>query len=165
MGLGAFRVLRGRIALTCGWRAAQGAFAGRWGGAGGAVRVPSLRGPPAAAAGAASPLPPPSTAPALAADALAAALRAGGSSMGSSVHTLSMLPRACIFLNRIKLIRTAGAFATQYWFYEQIAALGRTGRTRVGIGVMAATRAQTKAANTWLAERKAALATIDGVSE
>jgi hypothetical protein len=78
---------------------------------------------------------------------------------------LSLLPRALNFLNRIKLVRTVGAFATQYWFYEQIAALGRTGRTRVGIGVMAATRAQTKAANTWLAERKAALATIDGVSE
>ena len=79
--------------------------------------------------------------------------------------TLSLLPRALYFLHRIKLVRTVGAFATQYWFYEQIAALGRTGRTRVGIGVMAATRAQTKAANTWLAERKAALATIDGVSE
>lgn len=79
--------------------------------------------------------------------------------------TLSLLPRALNFLNRIKLVRTVGAFATQYWFYEQIAALGRTGHTRVGIGVMAATRAQTKAANTWLAERKAALATIDGVSE
>ena len=75
--------------------------------------------------------------------------------------TLSMLPRACSFLNRIKLIRTAGAFATQYWFYEQIAALGRTGSTQVEIGVMAATQAQTKAANAWLAERKAALTKTD----
>ena len=72
-----------------------------------------------------------------------------------------MLPRACSFLNRIKLIRTAGAFATQYWFYEQIAALGRTGSTQVEIGVIAATQAQTKAANAWLAERKAALTKTD----
>ncbi|MAC37169.1 MAG: NADH:flavin oxidoreductase [Halieaceae bacterium] len=75
--------------------------------------------------------------------------------------TLSMLPRVCSFLNRIKLIRTVGAFATQYWFYEQIAALGRTGSTQVELGVMAATQAQTKAANAWLAERKAALTKID----
>lgn len=72
--------------------------------------------------------------------------------------SLSLLPRALKFLNRFKLIRTVGAFATQYWFYEQIAALGHTGRTRVGMGVMAATMAQTKAANAWLAERKSLVA-------
>jgi len=68
--------------------------------------------------------------------------------------TLSLLPGALKFLNGIKLVRTMGAFATQYWFYEQIAALGHTGRTQVEVGVMAATKAQTKAANVWLAERK-----------
>ncbi|MDG2459783.1 MAG: NADH:flavin oxidoreductase/NADH oxidase family protein [Luminiphilus sp.] len=78
--------------------------------------------------------------------------------------TLSLLPKAFNFLNRLKLVRTVGAFATQYWFYEQIAALGRTGSTQVAIGVMAATKAQTKAANTWLSERKAALAKTDTVS-
>ena len=79
--------------------------------------------------------------------------------------TLSLLPRAFNFLNRIKLVRTLGAFATQYWFYEQLVALGRTGSAQVEIGVMAATQAQTKAANAWLAERKTALATIGVVSE
>lgn len=78
--------------------------------------------------------------------------------------TLSLLPKAFRFLNRIKLVRTVGAFATQYWFYEQIAALGRTGRTQVALGVLAATKAQTKAANTWLAERRAALAKTDATS-
>ena len=70
---------------------------------------------------------------------------------------LSLLPKALSFLNGIKLVRTVGAFATQYWFYEQIAALGHSGSTRVDMGVMAATKAQTKAANIWLAERKALL--------
>ncbi len=78
--------------------------------------------------------------------------------------TLSLLPGALKFLNGIKLVRTVGAFATQYWFYEQIAALGHTGRTQVEVGVMAATRAQTKAANAWLAERKKRLANRPGAT-
>ena len=69
--------------------------------------------------------------------------------------TLSLLPRALQFLNSIKLVRTVGAFATQYWFYEQIAALGHRGTTQVDMGVMSATKAQTKAANLWLAQRQA----------
>lgn len=69
--------------------------------------------------------------------------------------SLSLLPKALKFLNGIKLLRTVGAFATQYWFYEQIAALGESGTTRVDMGVMAATKAQTKAANLWLQQRKA----------
>ena len=69
--------------------------------------------------------------------------------------TLSLLPKALNFLNRIKLVRTVGAFATQYWFYEQLASLGHSGSTQVEIGVMAATKAQTKSANAWLKQRKA----------
>ncbi|MBM26972.1 MAG: NADH:flavin oxidoreductase [Halieaceae bacterium] len=69
--------------------------------------------------------------------------------------SLSLLPKALKFLNVIKLFRTVGAFATQYWFYEQIAALGEIGTTRDDLGVMAATKAQTKAANVWLEKRKA----------
>ena len=76
--------------------------------------------------------------------------------------TLSLLPKALKFLNGIKLVRTVGAFATQYWFYEQIAALGHSGTTQVDMGVMAATKAQTKAANTWLEQRKGLLG--EGVS-
>ena len=69
--------------------------------------------------------------------------------------TLSLLPRALRFLNGIKMVRTVGAFATQYWFYEQIAALGHQGDTLDGLGVFAATKAQTKTANQWIAERRA----------
>jgi len=59
------------------------------------------------------------------------------------------------FLNGIKLVRTVGSFATQYWFYEQIAALGHQGSTLDGLGVFTATKAQTKAASQWLADRRA----------
>ena len=69
--------------------------------------------------------------------------------------TLSLLPKALRFLNGIKMVRTVGAFATQYWFYEQIAALGHQGDTLNGLGVFAATKAQTKAASQWIAERRA----------
>ena len=69
--------------------------------------------------------------------------------------SLSLLPKALKFLNVIKLFRTVGAFATQYWFYGQIASLGESGTTREDLGVMAATKAQTKAANVWLEKRKA----------
>lgn len=68
---------------------------------------------------------------------------------------LSLLPKGLRFLNGIKLVRTVGAFATQYWFYEQIASLGHNGTTQTNMGVMAATKAQTKAANLWLEQRKA----------
>lgn len=78
--------------------------------------------------------------------------------------TLSLLPGALKFLNGIKLVRTMGAFATQYWFYEQIAALGHTGRTQVEVGVMAARKAQTKVANAWLAERKKRVANRPGAT-
>ena len=70
-------------------------------------------------------------------------------------NSLSLLPPALRFLNRIKFFKTVGAFATQYWFYEQIAALGYRGETVEEKGVFAATKAQTKSANAWLAQRKA----------
>ena len=84
-----------------------------------------------------------------------AQLLAGVKELPRFEDTLSLLPRALRFLNGIKMVRTVGAFATQYWFYEQIAALGHRGNTLDGLGVFAATKAQTKAANQWIAERRA----------
>ena len=84
-----------------------------------------------------------------------AQLLGGAAELPRFESTLSLLPRALRFLNGIKLVRTVGVFATQYWFYEQIAALGHSGTTQVDMGVMAATKAQTKAANLWLEQRKA----------
>ncbi len=79
--------------------------------------------------------------------------------------TLSLLPQSLRFLNGIKLVRTVGAFATQYWFYEQLSALGHTGNTQVELGVMAATKAQMKAANVWLEQRKALVGEGSGGSQ
>ena len=84
-----------------------------------------------------------------------AQLLAGIKELPRFEDTLSLLPKALRFLNGIKMVRTVGAFATQYWFYEQIAALGHQGDTLDGLGVFAATKAQTKAANQWIAERRA----------
>jgi 2,4-dienoyl-CoA reductase-like NADH-dependent reductase (Old Yellow Enzyme family) len=84
-----------------------------------------------------------------------AQLLAGVSELPRFEDALSLLPRALRFLNGIKLVRTVGAFATQYWFYEQIAALGHQGNTLDGLGVFTATKAQTKAASQWLADRRA----------
>ena len=84
-----------------------------------------------------------------------AQLLAGVKELPRFEDTLSLLPKALRFLNGIKMVRTVGAFATQYWFYEQIAALGHQGDTLDELGVFAATKAQTKAANQWIAERRA----------
>ena len=84
-----------------------------------------------------------------------AQLLAGVKELPRFEDTLSLLPKALRFLNGIKMVRTVGAFATQYWFYEQIAALGHQGDTLDGLGVFAATKAQTKTANQWIAERRA----------
>ena len=91
-----------------------------------------------------------------------AQLLAGVSELPRFEDTLSLLPAALKFLNGIKMVRTVGAFATQYWFYEQIAALWHRGTTQVDTGVFAATKAQTKAANDWLAERRALTAQSTG---
>lgn len=66
---------------------------------------------------------------------------------------LSLLPAWLRGLEKIKLVRTVAAFATQYWYYEQIALLGRTGTPDESLGVMAATRSQMAAANQLVAER------------
>jgi len=84
-----------------------------------------------------------------------AQLLAGVKELPRFEDALSLLPKALRFLNGIKMVRTVGAFATQYWFYEQIAALGHQGDTLDGLRVFAATKAQTKAASQWIADRRA----------
>ena len=91
-----------------------------------------------------------------------AQLLAGVKELPRFEDTLSLLPKALRFLNGIKMVRTVGAFATQYWFYEQIAALGHQGDTLDELGVFAATKAQTKAANQWIAERRALASNREG---
>lgn len=54
--------------------------------------------------------------------------------------TLSLLPAPLRFLEGIKTVRAMAGFATQFWFYCQIYALGRTGKTDPGLSVFKAWR-------------------------
>ena len=67
---------------------------------------------------------------------------------------LSLLPKSIEFLSRLKLLRTIGGFATQYWFYEQIARIARADEPDPNLGVMTAVIAQTRSAKAWLSDRK-----------
>lgn len=66
---------------------------------------------------------------------------------------LSLLPSWLKWLERFKLFRTVGAFATQYWYYEQIALLGKTGHIGKDLSVFSATQSQTAAAKAWMKAR------------
>lgn len=55
---------------------------------------------------------------------------------------LSLLPKWLKGLEAIKLVRTIGTFATQYWYYEQLALIGQTGQANPILSVFEATQAQ-----------------------
>ncbi len=67
---------------------------------------------------------------------------------------LSLLPGVLMWLTKFNTVRTINSFATQFWFYEQIANIGRTGATNPELTVFSATMAQQKAASAWMAARK-----------
>jgi 2,4-dienoyl-CoA reductase-like NADH-dependent reductase (Old Yellow Enzyme family) len=67
---------------------------------------------------------------------------------------LSLLPGWLMWLTKFNALRTINSFATQFWFYEQIANIGRTGATDPKLTVLSATMAQQKAASAWLKKRK-----------
>ena len=67
---------------------------------------------------------------------------------------LSLLPSWLMWLTRFNAVRTINSFATQFWFYEQIANIGRTGATDPTLTVFSATMAQQKAASAWMTARK-----------
>ena len=68
--------------------------------------------------------------------------------------SLSLLPGWLMWLTRFNAVRTINSFATQFWFYEQIANIGRTGSTDPKLTVFSATMAQQKAAKAWINKRK-----------
>lgn len=80
-------------------------------------------------------------------------LLAGEPELPRYENTLSLLPTWLKGLEAIKLVRTVGAFATQYWYYEQIALLGETGQPDPGLSVFAATKSQTHRSKVLVAER------------
>ena len=67
---------------------------------------------------------------------------------------LSLLPSWLMWLTKFNAVRTINSFATQFWFYEQIANIGRTGATDPKLTVLSATMAQQKAANAWINKRR-----------
>ena len=67
---------------------------------------------------------------------------------------LSLLPDWLMWLTRFNAVRTINSFATQFWFYEQIANIGRTGATDPTLTVFSATMAQQKAASAWMTARR-----------
>ena len=68
--------------------------------------------------------------------------------------SLSLLPGWLMWLTRFNAVRTINSFATQFWFYEQIANIGRTGVTNPTLTVFSATMAQQKAASAWMTARQ-----------
>lgn len=67
---------------------------------------------------------------------------------------LALLPDWLSGLRKIKLIRAIDGFAVQYWYYSQIYALGRTGRTNLEMSVFSALREVEKYQKNWLRERR-----------
>ena len=78
----------------------------------------------------------------------------GANELGRYENSLSLLPSWLMWLTRFNTVRTINSFATQFWFYEQIANIGRSGSARKTLSVFSATMAQQKAANAWLKKRK-----------
>ncbi|MEM6857661.1 MAG: NADH:flavin oxidoreductase/NADH oxidase family protein [Pseudomonadota bacterium] len=68
----------------------------------------------------------------------------GADSLPRAEASLSLLPGALKFLESVKAIRAMAGFATQFWFYMQIYALGRTGKTDPDLSVFKAWRSVEK---------------------
>ena len=86
----------------------------------------------------------------------AARILAGADSLPRAENGLGLFPDWLAFLKRVPMLRAVDGFAGQYWFYAQIAAMGRTGQTAPDCSVFAAMR-QVEAGNKrWLAARRKA---------
>ena len=78
----------------------------------------------------------------------------GADELGRYENSLSLLPSWLMWLTRFNTVRTINSFATQFWFYQQIANIGRSGSANETLSVFSATMAQQKAASAWLKKRK-----------
>jgi tRNA-dihydrouridine synthase len=86
----------------------------------------------------------------------AAQILAGAESLPRAENGLGLFPDWLAFLKRLPMLRAVDSFAGQYWFYAQIAAMGRTGRTAPDCSVFAAMRAVEAGNKRWLAARRKA---------
>ena len=82
------------------------------------------------------------------------ALLQGADTLNRYEDNLSLLPRWLLWLTRFNTIRTLNSFATQFWFYEQIAHIGRSGVKNDKLTVFSAAMAQQRAANAWMKARR-----------
>ncbi|MEM6604912.1 MAG: NADH:flavin oxidoreductase/NADH oxidase family protein [Pseudomonadota bacterium] len=84
-----------------------------------------------------------------------ARLLAGAESLPRYEQELALLPGWLQFLNGIDTIRTMGIFATQYWYYEQLAIIGSQGKASSELTVFQATRRMMAQQARFLKERAA----------
>jgi 2,4-dienoyl-CoA reductase-like NADH-dependent reductase (Old Yellow Enzyme family) len=82
-------------------------------------------------------------------------LLAGAQSLPAMERELTLIPAWLSFLKKIKSIRAINGFATQYWFYSQIYALGKTGIPAINKPVSSCLREVEKAHKDWLTTRRA----------
>ena len=85
-------------------------------------------------------------------------LFAGREELDRFEQSLSLLPPALKFLERVTTIRAIASFAVQYWYYRQIAAIGENSAADEDLSVWAATKWLLKQQSTWIKQRKALLA-------
>jgi 2,4-dienoyl-CoA reductase-like NADH-dependent reductase (Old Yellow Enzyme family) len=83
-----------------------------------------------------------------------ARLLAGVDSLPVRERELALFPSWLRFIKVIKTIRALDGFATQYWFYSQLYALGRTGAPVPGKSVFASFREVESTHKAWLAARR-----------
>lgn len=82
-------------------------------------------------------------------------LLAGMAMLPKFENQLQLLPDWLASLRKIKMVRGIEGFAVQYWFYSQLYALGRTGRTKPDMTVFAAMREVEAYQKQWLKTRRA----------
>ena len=79
----------------------------------------------------------------------------GGMAMLSKTENqLKLLPDWLASLRKFKMIRGLEGFAVQYWYYSQIYALGRIGRTKPDMTVFASLREVERTHKAWLRARR-----------
>ena len=83
-----------------------------------------------------------------------ARLLAGADALPARERDLALLPGWASGLKAIKTVRALDGFATQYWFYSQLYALGRTGAAVPGQSVFASFREVERTHKAWLKARR-----------
>ena len=84
-----------------------------------------------------------------------ARLLAGAEELPRYESDLALLPGWLNFLTRIPMIRAVNGFATQFWFYTQLDAIGKTGAPIEDLAVHKAAAFITAHEKSFLRERRA----------